>query len=232
MINFILKLIGMQLSTDFSSAIFDYYSLLQKKYPQKSILKIVGDRYRLSRDERNMLYRGVSVASENIFRKDKIVNELPTGSTLIVDGLNQILTVSSYLNGNAVFISTDGILRDASEMHGKIFRTDLLDRSISLIFNFIQPLKLRQLIFYIDQQMSHHQKIKEMLSGRISESQIIISDQVDKSLANIASGIIGTSDSQIIKKTKLKIFDLSLQTLKFHFKPNFLDLHHLLYKNL
>ncbi len=222
----------MQLSTDFSSAIFDYYSLLQKKYPQKSILKIVGDRYRLSRDERNMLYRGVSVASENIFRKDKIVNELPTGSTLIVDGLNQILTVSSYLNGNAVFISTDGILRDASEIHGKIFRTDLLDRSISLIFNFIQPLKLRQLIFYIDQQMSHHQKIKEMLSGRISESQIIISDQVDKSLANIASGIIGTSDSQIIKKTKLKIFDLSLQTLKFHFKPNFLDLHHLLYKNL
>ncbi len=222
----------MQLSTDFSSAIFDYYSLLQKKYPQKSILKIVGDRYRLSRDERNMLYRGVSVASENIFRKDKIVNELPTGSTLIVDGLNQILTVSSYLNGNAVFISTDGILRDASEMHGKIFRTDLLDRSISLIFNFIQPLKLRQLIFYIDQQMSHHQKIKEMLSGRISESQIIISDQVDKSLANITSGIISTSDSQIIKKTKLKIFDLSLQTLKFHFKPNFLDLHHLLYKNL
>lgn len=222
----------MQLSTDFNRAIFDYFSLLQKKYPQKAILKLVGDRYKLSRDERNILYRGVSDESENLSRRDKLVKELPPGSTLVVDGLNQLFTIASYLNGNVVFISTDGILRDASEMHGKMFRTDLLDRSLNLIFDFCQPLMLRQLIFYIDQQVSHHQKIKELLSGRISESQIVISDQVDKSLAKITSGIVSTSDSQIIKKTKLKIFDLSLQTLNFHFKPNFLDLHNLLYKNL
>ncbi len=34
-------------STGFTQAIKDYESFLSKKYPQKAILKLVGDRYKL-----------------------------------------------------------------------------------------------------------------------------------------------------------------------------------------
>lgn len=220
----------MKFSSDFSKAVVDYFILLQKKYPQKAILKLVGDRYKLTGVERSIMYRGISTESENISRKEIFLKELPSGKTLAADSFNQILTIASYLNGNIVFISTDGILRDASEMHGKIFRTELLDRSINLIFEYCKSLELKQIAFYIDQQVNYHEKLNNSLSRIISTSQIISSDQVDNALVNLSSGIIATSDSQIIDKTKLKIFDLSFQTLKFHFNPHFLDLSNFIYK--
>lgn len=218
------------LSDNLLSGIEDYYLLLSKKYPQKTILKLVGDRYKLSRTERSILYRGISIENENISTRDKLIQELPTHSVLVVDGLNQLLTIASYLNGNIVFISTDEILRDASEMHGKAFRTDLLERSIELIDGYCKSRNLKQLLFYIDQQVNGYEKIKILLSKRIPESQIIISDQVDKMLINFTTGIIATSDSQIIDRTSLKVFDLAYHTLKFHFHPNFLDLQSLVCK--
>ncbi|MCD4730306.1 MAG: DUF434 domain-containing protein, partial [Bacteroidales bacterium] len=89
----------MQFSSDFGKATADYFSFLQKEYPQKAILKLVGDRYKLSRVERSMLYRGIAVEKENISRKSKLVKELPADSMLVIDGLNQILAIASYLNG-------------------------------------------------------------------------------------------------------------------------------------
>jgi len=225
----------MEFAEGFNNAIHDYYELLKNKYPQKSILKLVGDRYKLSGTERSMLYRGVSTDGENKFRSRKLIFEkLVQNQVLHVDGFNQILTIASYLNGSQVFISTDHLLRDASEIHGKIFRTELLERSVNYIFEYCGSLKLNQLIFYIDQQVSDHKKLFEVLSNRSSEynfdNELIISDKVDERLKELTTGIIATSDSQIINKSKQKIFDLAFHTLKFHFSPNFLDLNSLVIK--
>ena len=38
----------------------DYRFLLNRSYPQKASIKLVGDRYQLSGQERSVLYRGVS----------------------------------------------------------------------------------------------------------------------------------------------------------------------------
>ncbi|MCD4684144.1 MAG: DUF434 domain-containing protein [Bacteroidales bacterium] len=223
----------MEFSDDFAIAVQDYYDLLEKKYPQKSIHKLVGDRYKLSGTERSMLYRGVSTKEENKLRSEKLIpEELVKDQDLYVDGFNQILTIASYLNGNVVFISSDGFLRDASEIHGKIFRSELLSRSIELILIYCDSLNIDQLVFYIDQQVNNHEKLKNNLSspssGHNSDIEIILSDKVDKRLKEVSTGIIATSDSQIIEKTDLKIFDLACQTLKFHFHPKFFDINSLL----
>ena len=226
----------MKFSTDFGKATADYFSFLQKKYPQKTILKLVGDRYKLSRIERSMLYRGISEQSQNISRRGKLLKELSAGSNLIVDGFNQILTIASYLNGNVVFISSDGFLRDASEIHGKVFRSELLSKSVDLIFSYCDSLNLNQLVFYIDQQVSNQKKVKTLLSNKTSEFninfEIILSEQVDKELKNLTTGVIATSDSQIIEKSNLKIFDLAFHALRFHFNPKFFDLNNLVHKKL
>ncbi len=57
---------------------------------------------------------------------------------------------------------------------------------------------------------------------------VIISDKVDQELKNISSGIIATSDSQIIEKSKVNIFDLAYNTLKYHFNPKITNLKTLL----
>lgn len=224
----------MQFSSGFHIAVSDYYSFLQKKYPQKVVLKLVGDRYKLSRTERSVLYRGISVDIESTSRKNKLLKEFSIDSNLTVDGLNQLLTIASYLNGNIVFISSDGYLRDASEIHGKVFRSELLSKSIDLTLEYCNSLALNQLLFYIDKQSNICEKVDGLIANKFLEwnihAQINLSGQVDKELELLTSGHIATSDSQVIKKSKLDIFDLAHATLKFHFSPEFIDLNRLLNK--
>lgn len=220
-------------SEGFEYAVRDYYDMLNKKYPQKAILKLVGDRYKLSRTERSMLYRGVSAKEGNKFRSEKLIpEELVKDHDLFVDGLNQILTVAAYLNGNVVFISSDGFLRDASEIHGKIFRSALLSRTVKLICEYCRTLHLKQLIFYVDEQVNGAERIKNLLLKKTHELKInfkiVMSYRVDKELKSLTNGIIATSDSQVIQKSISNIFDLALQTLKFHFNPEIIDLNTLL----
>ena len=103
------------LRQEFKYAIRDYLYLLEKNYPQKGIIKLIGDRYALSGTERTMLYRGIATRENCLARKQKLalVKELKKAS-LYIDGYNVMITIGSYLNGNTVYISNDHILRDAS----------------------------------------------------------------------------------------------------------------------
>jgi hypothetical protein len=96
-------------------AVENYRYLKNREFPDKASLKLVGDRYRLSRLERNCLFRGVVSVSESERRKTKLVraDELK-GQALGIDWYNVVITVESYLKGMPVFLSDDGILRDAT----------------------------------------------------------------------------------------------------------------------
>jgi len=43
-------------------------------------------------------------------------------------------------------------------------------------------------------------------------------------LKNIEEGFVATSDSNIIDKAKVNIFDLARYTIFYHFNPNFIDM--------
>ena len=219
----------MELTANFQKAVKDYIYFLEKKYPQKSILKLVGDRYKLAGTERAMLYRGITTFENCKKRSSKLIREkYHKEKELHIDTLNQVYTISSYLNGNIVFISNDGFLRDASEIHGKTTRTDLLERSIDLILQYSKSQKIKYIFFYIDQQVTKHEQVVEIINKKISNFKfsikIEVSETVDRILIETETGIIATSDSQIIDKSKVKIFDLARNTLEFHFNPMFIDL--------
>ncbi len=215
-------------SRDFKPALKDYLYLLENNYPQKVILKLVGDRYKLSGIERSVLYRGVTTKKDAEKRKSKLtdsINEIPE---LHIDTFNQILTIGSYLNGNVVFISRDGFLRDASEIHGKAFGDKLLNRSIELIFSFLSEKQLKNILFYIDRQVGAHQKVGELITNYSNKykagSEVFISETVDKDIGKINNGVIATSDSEIIDRSTVSVFDLARNVLSYHFNPEFVRL--------
>ncbi len=218
------------LSENFTAAIKDYHAFLSNWYPQKAVLKLVGDRYKLSGTERSILYRGVALDKEISLRLNKLVHTCNcSGSILHIDAFNQLLTVTSYLNGSVVFISNDDLLRDAAEIHGSHIPDDLLERSIDLVFQYLENVKAGHVIFYLDQQLTNHSSATEVIRSKAKnntfQTEIKISDSVDKLLKNADSGLLATSDSQIVDKSKLKNFDLAFHTLKFHFNPSFIDLN-------
>ncbi len=220
----------MDLSPQFIEAASDYLYLLEKNFPQKAIIKLIGDRYSLSGVERTMLYRGLTTTDNKSRRSVLLIDEDDIGSKdLHIDGYNVLITIGTYLNGNAVFLSNDNYLRDASEVHGKVFRTALFDRSIQLILDYLIKMKVKSAQFYFDAPVSKSgilaAKVKEMLRNIDLPGDAITANSPDYILKNMEDGVVCTSDSTIIDHTHRSLFDLARQTISYHFKPNFLNLY-------
>ncbi|KPJ87666.1 MAG: hypothetical protein AMS17_07925 [Spirochaetes bacterium DG_61] len=121
----------------FQKAIEDLIFLLDRQYPKKSAIELVGNRYRLDSEERMVLYRGVFDTESMRERRKKQVDTPVTGRVL-VDGYNVLITIESYLKGKLVFRSLDTFVRDVSGMYGNHAFSDFTKRSIELIIQFMK----------------------------------------------------------------------------------------------
>jgi hypothetical protein len=216
-------------SDDFPNAVRDYESFLSKKYPQKTILKMVGDRYKLTGAERTMLYRGIAAKEKAEGRFTKLIKEANLkGEIIYIDALNQLLTVSAYLLGRPVFLCYDGFLRDALELHGNAIGTLLPLRAFEIAITYLSKTESTGITFYFDSQVNGCKEYCDMLVRKlpdfIIQPEIILSSTVDKDLINQPEGLICTSDSAIIDKCQLNVFDLARNTLEYNFWPEFFDL--------
>jgi len=220
-------------SEHFTTALEDYVFLLERRYPQKTILKMIGDRYALSGIERTMLFRGVTTREKAHGRTARLsgCRELKD-SLLHLDGINTLLTLGSYLNGSTVFIGTDGVLRDASEVHGKVFRTDLLDRAAGLLAGFLATIRPAETRVYIDSPAATARSAAIACSRHLAEQELaftLVEDvSPDHLIKKVETGIIATSDSMIIDLASVKVCDLARHCLEHHFKTHFIDLRGLL----
>ena len=111
------------------AAAADYLLLAERDYSRTAALKLVGDHYRLSAVQRSILYRGIQSSSESRRRTAKRVDDVDSAK-LCVDGFNILYTIANYLYGRPLFISTDGWLRDAGEVHGAGFGASVKGREI------------------------------------------------------------------------------------------------------
>lgn len=214
---------------NFKYAKRDYLCLLEKNYPQKGIIKLIGNRYALSGTERTMLYRGITTDENCRNRKNKIaLVKGVKGNPLFVDGYNVMITIGNYLNGNTVFISNDNFLRDAAEMHGKIFRKVLMDKVLDLLLEDLKYLKISNCVIYFDKPVSRSGELASKVSDTMIKTGIPghaqTADSPDYMLKQATEGFIATSDSSIIDKSPLKTFDLARHVISRNFRPSFPDL--------
>ncbi|MEA3478962.1 MAG: DUF434 domain-containing protein [Bacteroidota bacterium] len=222
----------MELSSQFNEAAVDYLYLLEKKYPQKAIIKLIGDRYTLPGKERTILYRGLTTNGNKKFRANRLLSETDLiNQDIHIDAYNVLITIGSYLNGSLVFVANDNYLRDASEIHGKVFRTSLFDRGILMIIDFLNSLNVCSVHFYFDKPVSKSgiisSKVNKILSDQGIEGDSRTVDSPDYVLKHLENGVVCSSDSTIIDNTPGNLFDLARQTLIFHFKPDFLNLYNI-----
>lgn len=213
----------MKPSDRFSLAIADYLYLLERNYPDKSMLKMVGDRYALPAHERVMLYRGLATAEQIKARGAKQVTRFDAGSFVAVDGFNVCRTVGSYLSGNFVFEGLDGFLRDVSEIHRKKLNWDILTRSLRLILGYLKSHHAGKVHFYFDKPISHSGKMVAHCQLLMEEMEIAgVAETVfspDHCLREMDEGVICTADSYVIDTAKRPAFDLAKQVLETNFQP-------------
>jgi len=190
---------------------------------------MVATRYSLNHFERSFLYRGITTRDKAEKRKNRIIqSEFPAQQTLHIDLYNVLFTLAAYLRGFPVYLANDGLLRDASESHGSGDWEVHLDKSLDLLVDCMEELKIQKAVIYIDNPLEYGLAISEKLS-ELSKSTIliikIISDpSPDHLIREATDGIIATSDTTIIDRSVFPIFDLPAFCLQHAFNPIFIAL--------
>ncbi|MDF1574534.1 MAG: DUF434 domain-containing protein [Bacteroidales bacterium] len=202
----------------------EYLWLLSKAYPQKSALKLVGDKFMLPRDMRQILYRGVVPAEQAVLRRNKL-GIVKKGDLVLIDTYNVLFTINNYLLGRPLFLSNDGILRDAGEMHGRIINKSVFSRSVSMMLEVLKMWPDATYIHYLDEPVSHSGRLSaelcmEMMKMGI-EGDAHTVPSPDQVLKQENSDAICTSDGAIMDQYPGRVIDLPRFLLYHFFQSDF-----------
>jgi hypothetical protein len=202
----------------------EYLWMLSQGYPQQTVLKLAGDKFMLSRDMRQILYRGVVPGQKAHLRRAKI-GKVKKGDLVLIDTYNVLFTVNNYLLGRPVFISNDGMLRDAGEMRGRITNKPQFSRSVAMMLEVLQMWPGATYIHYLDEPVSHSGRLsielcKDMMQMDI-EGDAHTVQSADMMLIREKSDAICTSDGAIIDRYNGKVVDLPRFLLQKIFQASF-----------
>lgn len=211
-------------SDNFLHAAKEYLWLLSRGYPQKSSLKLVGDKFMLTRDMRQVLYRGISSEAQAAARRDMIGSVKP-GDVVLIDAYNVLFTINNYLLGKPLFISNDGLLRDAGESRGRIINKPVFNRAIGLFLDVLKEWDKASYILYLDEPVSFSGRLSIELSKDMVQMDIdgeaLTVQSPDYMLKHESSDAICTSDTVIIDHYQGRVVDLPRYLLVKFFQPNF-----------
>lgn len=202
----------------------EYRYLREKGYPEKATLKLVGDRHRLTRAQRNSMFRGIVVEALAGPRQRKIV--LPAdvlGNSLGIDWYNVLITVESYLRGSPVFISDDGIVRDSSATHGSFHSSELTARALLEIIGELKIMAPSRIDVFLDAPIAFSGLMAEEVRRKLEEipcpTLVSVAHSADYPLKSY-DGVVASSDSVILDSAS-RVIDLPRSVLQrsFQFIP-------------
>jgi len=210
------------------AAIGDYSLLLNRGYPVTATIKLVGDRYRLDREERLILFRGVLDNASSAAIREKTLAVLPPGSDIGLDGYNVLFTLINYKRGHPLFIGTDGLLRDAGGAHGRFEREEDFTIAAEILCRHLVPLRPSSIRIYLDAPVSHSGQHRELLEATCSRFNLAAKTETvqnaDLPLQEYAGTAIASSDSTVALKSRSPIFDLARHILEGEYQRSFIDI--------
>ena len=198
--------------------------MLSSGYPQKASLKLVGDKFMLTRDMRQVLYRGISGKNQAAAR-NKLIGSVRHGDVVLIDAYNVLFTINNYLLGKPLFISNDGILRDAGEMRGRILNKTVFNTAIGLMLDVLKEWDQVTYLLYLDEPVSYSGRLSIELSKDMAQMEIegeaLTVKSPDHMLKHESSDAICTSDTAIIDHYHGRVVDLPRYLLEKFYQPNF-----------
>lgn len=191
----------------------------------------MGDRYRLDRSQRHILFRGV-FSNDDAARRAEHRTDRATGR-LFVDAYNVVLVVLNYRRGTPVFVCDDGYVRDVGGIHGGVKSQQLLRECFSEVVNVLAERRQwsaepGELSVAFDAPVSHSgrhaQWCRELFQEAGVPAHVEIADSADFLLNRATEGAIATGDSVVIDRTALPVWDLAATVLQDRYGARLVDL--------
>lgn len=203
--------------------LLDIRYLLDRKYPKKSAITYVSNRYGLTKDERNILTRIACEKDISNDRKRKLVSiEFIRDKNLFIDGYNVLITVESLILGYPVFLCDDGILKDVRSLFRRYKIGFMTKEALSMIEMITSKYTPKEIVIIFDSQISRSGDLSKMARDIFDKDNCLVftSKDTDKEIMeNSRKGIIATSDGIIIDNVD-NVLDIPVH-IADEFKYNF-----------
>ena len=196
----------------------DLRYLLNRGYNRSSSLKLIGDKYRLDKAERSILYRGIYSSSdvERIASKRVMAEDL-RDEHILIDGFNVMNTVETMLRGDSLILCDDGVLRDFSEIHGKYKLSEKTHESLKLLLKALRELKVASAKVLFESQISRSGEIAGYARRLLRETGLDGGAETAKNVDSQLQGskhVVMTSDSAILLRC-IRFYDLPAYILRW-----------------
>ncbi len=190
----------------------DFRYLLNRGYPRRTSLELVGNRYQLTSDQRHLLHRGIFADLDaSSRRKKKVPIKLIRNKDLTIDGYNVLITVEAGLEGRPLIFGDDGFIRDISGVSGNFKMSQTTEEALRLVLKMLTKAKPRWTFFLLDSPISMSGKLAERVRGLLEKAGLpgdARTMRVPEQILIGFPGIVATSDTAIIDRSE-RVFDLA-----------------------
>lgn len=171
-------------------ASLDVSYLLNREYKIKNAVTFVGNHYLLSERQRLFLCRTLCSSKALKIRKEKelSINSLE-GKNVYIDGFNTIITLETALSKSFIYKCSDNTIRDLAGIRGSYKIIDKTLKSLNLILDTLEELKIKKGEFFLDAPVSNSGRLKELIIALSEKYNFIVDVHVINNVDSILSYI-------------------------------------------
>ncbi len=178
--------------------------LLSRGYADASSLKLVGDRFELTKRQRLAVMR-CACSDDALVRRSRHRVEPPAmkSQTIAIDGFNLLTTVEAALSGGVILHGRDGCYRDMASMHGSYRKVQETAPALVRIGEFLAQAGIAAALWYLDSPVSNSGRLKTMIRETAAahnwDWQVELVSDPDP-LLSASQHIVITADSAILNR--------------------------------
>jgi hypothetical protein len=154
---------------DLCSAVADFSLLLTKGYADKSALKLVGDKFNLTKRQRIAVMRSACSDRQLESRNNhRIEIESIKEQSLVIDGYNLLITIEAAMSGAVILKGKDGCFRDLASIHGTYRKVVETIPAVNLIGDFLSVFDINKALWLLDSPVSNSGRLKTIV-GQLAD---------------------------------------------------------------
>uniref|UniRef100_A0A7C3YZK1 DUF434 domain-containing protein n=1 Tax=Desulfobacca acetoxidans TaxID=60893 RepID=A0A7C3YZK1_9BACT len=180
----------------------DFRYLLNRGYPRRASLTLVGNRYDLPRAARQLLHRGVFADALARARRAKLRPLAAlAGRPLAIDGHNVLITLESALLGRPLVAADDGFIRDVAQISRTFRDSPATRQALDLLAAYLSRHRPGPLTILYDAPMKRSgdlaRKTRQILAAPGLQVEARAVPVPERELLDFP-GAVATSDTHLI----------------------------------
>jgi hypothetical protein len=196
------KLFAPEIIPQLRHAAEDFSLLLTKGYADKSALKLVGDKFSLTKRQRLAVMRSSCSDQQLESRNNRRIDvKNLADKSIAIDGYNLLITIEAAMSGGLLFKGRDGCLRDLASIHGTYRKVAETIPALELIGKFLEEQRIENALWLLDSPVSNSGRLKTLM-GKLAEKnswhwKVDLSINPDYELIRIED-VVASSDSVVL----------------------------------